>query len=128
MSLGATGIAHIGVPTNDIEATKKFYQTIGFDIILETLNEEAMEKVCFLSLGNLTIETYENKQAAMKPGAVDHIAINVEDIDAAYKFINEAGLNNTKDFINFLPFWEQGTKFFTIEGPNKEKIEFSQIL
>lgn len=128
MSLGATGIAHIGVPTNDMEATKKFYQAIGFDIILETLNEEAMEKVCFLSLGNLTIETYENGQAAMKPGAVDHIAINVEDIDAAYKFINEAGLNNTKDLINFLPFWEQGTKFFTIEGPNKEKIEFSQIL
>lgn len=128
MALGATGTAHIGVPTNDMEATKTFYQALGFDIILETLNEDAMEKVCFLSLGNLTIETYENGQAAMKPGAVDHIAINVEDIDAAYKFINEAGLNNTKDLINFLPFWEEGTKFFTIEGPNKEKIEFSQIL
>ena len=25
-------------------------------------------------------------------------------------------------------FWENGVKFFTIEGPNKEKVEFSQYL
>ncbi len=29
---------------------------------------------------------------------------------------------------HFLPFWENGVKFFTIEGPNKEKVEFSQYL
>ena len=33
-----------------------------------------------------------------------------------------------KDTIHFLPFWENGVKFFTIEGPNKEKVEFSQYL
>ena len=36
--------------------------------------------------------------------------------------------NTTKDTIHFLPFWENGVRFFTIEGPNKEKIEFSQYL
>ena len=25
-------------------------------------------------------------------------------------------------------FWDNGVKFFTIEGPNKEKVEFSQYL
>ena len=30
--------------------------------------------------------------------------------------------------IHFLPYWENGVKFFTIEGPNKEKVEFSQYL
>ena len=34
----------------------------------------------------------------------------------------------TNDVVHFLPFWENGVKFFTIEGPNKEKIEFSQYL
>ena len=27
-----------------------------------------------------------------------------------------------------LPFWSNGEKYFTIQGPNKEKIEFVQIL
>ena len=39
-----------------------------------------------------------------------------------------AGLNITNDTVYFLPFWENGEKFFTIEGPNKEKVEFSQYL
>ena len=29
----------------------------------------------------------------------------------------------TNDLVHFLPFWENGVKFFTIEGPNKEKVE-----
>ncbi|MDD3243533.1 MAG: VOC family protein, partial [Eubacteriales bacterium] len=27
-----------------------------------------------------------------------------------------------------LPFWANGVRFFTILGPNAEKIEFSQML
>ena len=42
--------------------------------------------------------------------------------------ICKRGMNNMNDQINFLPFWENGVKFFTIEGPNKEKVEFGQIL
>ena len=34
----------------------------------------------------------------------------------------------TNDIVHFLPFWENEVKFFTIEGPNKEKVEFSQYL
>lgn len=30
--------------------------------------------------------------------------------------------------IQFLPFWEHGVKFFTVLGPNEEKVEFSQHL
>ena len=35
------GIQHIGIPTNDIEATVHFYETLGFEAILRTVNEEA---------------------------------------------------------------------------------------
>ena len=52
------------------------------------------------------VETYENKAAKMTDGAIDHIAIDVKDVDEAYKFVNEAGLNTTRDTIHFLPFWE----------------------
>ena len=59
---------------------------------------------------------------------IDHVALDVKDIEEIYQYINQAGLNTTQDSIHFLPFWENGVKFFTIEGPNKEKVEFSQYL
>ena len=46
-----------------------------FEVALQTVNEEANEKVAFLKLNNLVIETYENKAAKMESGAIDHVAI-----------------------------------------------------
>ena len=122
------GIQHVGIPTNDIETTIEFYEKLGFEIALQTVNEAANEKVAFLKLNNLVIEIYENKAAKMESGAIDHVAIDVKDIEKVYELIDHAGLNTTRDAIHFLPFWENGVRFFTIEGPNKEKIEFSQYL
>ena len=79
------GIQHIGIPTNNIEATVHFYEKMGFETALRTLNEEAGEKVAFLKLGSLVIETYENKAAKMKAGAIDHVAIDVKDIKGCMK-------------------------------------------
>lgn len=124
----ATGLQHIGVPTGDMDATIHFYHALGFETIFETVNAEAGGRVNFFKLGDLVIETYEVTNPAKAPGAVDHIAINVKDIEEAFRFVNEAGLNNTNDIIHSLPFFENGVKFFTIEGANKEKIEFNQFL
>ena len=124
----ATGLQHIGVPTGDMDATIHFYHALGFETIFETVNAEAGGRVNFFKLGDLVIETYEVTDPAKAPGAVDHIAINVKDIEEAFRFVNEAGLNNTNDIIHSLPFFEIGVKFFTIEGANKEKVEFNQFL
>ena len=124
----ATGLQHIGVPTGDMDATIHFYHALGFETIFETVNAEAGGRVNFFKLGDLVIETYEVTDPAKAPGAVDHIAINVKDIEEAFRFVNEAGLNNTNEIIHSLPFFENGVKFFTIEGANKEKVEFNQFL
>lgn len=124
----STGIQHIGIPTNDIEKTIAFYKELGFETALQTINKEADEKVAFLKLKTLVIETYENKAAKFESGAIDHVAIDVNDIKEVYQYISEKKLNTTNDTIHFLPFWKNGVRFFTIEGPNMEKIEFSQYL
>ncbi|WP_417147793.1 VOC family protein [Ruminococcus sp.] len=124
----ATGFQHLGFPTNDLAETVAFYEKLGFAVALRTYNEEAGEAVAFLQLGNLMLEIYENHQAPMQTGAWDHLAIDVKDIEAAYQEVCSLGLNNQKDTIHFLPFWENGVKFFKITGPNREVIEFSQIL
>ena len=119
-----TGVQHIGVPTNDLEKTVAFYETIGFQPVLEIVNEG----VTFLQLKNLVIETYENHAAVGKPGAIDHIALDTTDIEAAFAAAKEAGLTMLDDEIHGLPFWANGVKFFTVEGPNGEKVEFCQKL
>ena len=106
----ATGLQHIGVPTGDMDATIHFYHALGFETIFETVNAEAGGRVNFFKLGDLVIETYEVTDPAKAPGAVDHIAINVKDIEEAFRFVNEAGLNNTNDIIHSLPFFENGVK------------------
>jgi len=125
MKCYATGVQHIGIPTKDIKTTTKFYEKLGFAAAFETINEGA--KVIFFKLHNLVIEAYE-ADAEMTVGAIDHIAIDVIDVEQVYKEICAMELNTLQDTIHFLPFWEKGVRFFTIKGPNEERIEFSQFL
>lgn len=74
-----TGVAHIGIPTNDLDKTIAFYKKLGFVSALETVNKAAGERVAFLQLGDLMIETYENHRAAEKAGAIDHVALATTD-------------------------------------------------
>ena len=120
----ATGIQHIGVPTNDIEKTIAFYEALGFENVHQKDNNGEM--VAFLKLGDLVIETYQNGRAVGQAGAVDHIAINVTDVDAARRIADEMELQVIE--AGQLPFWSNGVKYFTILGPNQEKLEFNQYL
>ena len=123
-----TGIQHIGIPSANLNATVDFYKKLGFDLIREEYLEEEKCNVRFLKLKNLVIETYDSNEAAMKSGAVDHIALDVNDINAAWEFAKKEGFNILNEDIVSLPFWSKGIKCFNIEGPNKEKVEFCQLL
>ena len=123
-----TGIQHIGIPTADLNATVEFYRKLGFECIREEYLEEAKCNVRFLKLKNLVIETYDTGDAAMKSGAVDHFALDVNDIDAAWEFAKKNGFTILGEDIIGLPFWSKGIKCFKIEGSNKEQVEFCQIL
>jgi lactoylglutathione lyase len=62
-------------------------------------------------------------------GHVDHIAFNVVDIESAFAEIKQAGFEILEpEAPVFLPFWVRGVKFFTVRGPDGEKVEFNQML
>ena len=71
------------------------YHKLGFETAFETVNEEADEKVVFLKLGTLVVEVYENHAAVLRAGAIDHVALDVKDIEEIYQYVNQAGLNTT---------------------------------
>ena len=120
------GMQHIGLPTNDMKATIAFYESLGFEIA--TRHDNGGVDVVFLSLGNVCIETSENGQAVGIHGAIDHICLDVDDIEKTWEEAKALGLNFIDTEINFLPFWANGVRFFNVLGPNGEKVEFGQIL
>ena len=120
-----TGLQHLGIPTKDIDKTIAYYRMIGFELVHETMNGE--KRVAFLKWNDLIIETYESDQVSEVTGVVDHIAMNLLDIDAAYEHIKGLGIKITEE-ITFLPFWDKGIKYLLTEGPNKERLEYTQYL
>lgn len=123
-----TGLQHIGIPTNDMEKSILFYERIGFKVVFQTVIENQTIPVSFLKLKNIMIEVYGNNMAVENVGAIDHISIDVIDIDKMFEQIRLKEFKIINDEIQFMPFFEKGVRFFTIEGPNAEKIEFNQIL
>lgn len=120
------GLQHIGIPTDNMEATIEFYNKIGFETVYETVNDG--DRVVFLQLNDLILETYEFRNPKKEHGAIDHIALDVNNIEKVFGIIDRLGLNNLNDTIHSLPFWENGVRYFNIVGPNNERIEFCQRL
>ena len=123
----ATGIQHIGIPTQDFSRSMQFYLDLGMRLDWRT-SAEQQNQVAFFSDGSLVIELYQATQTAMHSGAVDHIAIDILDVDAAYRLAQAQGYTLLDDHIQSLPLLEGGVRFFMIEGPNREKIEFCQTM
>jgi len=131
-----TGLQHIGLPVLNLEESLHFYEGLSFKCIHKKTiqREEGIINVGFIELHNLIIELYEFEGNYLdtirqrKDGHIDHIALNVTDIDAVYKKILEGNYTVLDKDIQFIPFFDQGVRFFTILGPNNEKIEFNQKL
>lgn len=126
MSGNIRGIQHLGLPTADMDRTVAFYERLGFAVAYRTLHNSL--PVCFLQGNGITVEAYQTDGATGRAGAIDHLALDVADIGEALQTVTSLGLAPLKGGVRSLPFWERGVRYFTVEGPNAEKIEFSQQL
>ena len=124
-----TGIQHIGLPTNDLKKTIEFYKSLGFEVTFETTLPT--DYVAFLQLKNICIEAFQAigaPAAVGHVGAIDHISLDVDDIEATWQAVKAAGYTPVEEEIDALPYFKNGVRFFNIVGPNAETIEFCQIL
>lgn len=121
----ATGLQHVGIPTGDIDGSIGFYTGLGFEAIYQTHN--GASRVAFLKLKDLVVEIWEGPATGLS-GSIDHIAIDVTDIEAVFRTVTGIGHAAIEGKICELPFWERGVRYFTISGPNAEKVEFIQKL
>ena len=119
------GLAHIGVFVKDIAASIDFYMRLGF-----SLDDEADVgiKLAFLSAGTCLIELIEQKDGEPRSaGAVDHVAMEVDDIAKAIECAVANGIQIDASAVkpgNILG----GIKNVFFAGPDGEKLEFFEYL
>lgn len=111
-------IDHINVTVNNLEESIKFYQDVlGFEVVARF--NGGMEFV-FMTDGEVTYELIQGQK-----GSFDHIAYVSEDIEKDFEKYKEIAISS----IGFVPFlFENGVKYFFINGASGEKIEFIQKL
>ena len=122
MSTGkVTGLAHIGIFVKDIEKSMDYYKRLGFTVDKE---EQLHIRLAFISAGNCLIELVEQKDLPPRPaGVVDHVAMVVDDIDAAIANAKANGINIDESTVGTVPILG-GVKNVFFDGPDGERLEF----
>lgn len=121
------GLQHIGIPTGCFEKTIGFYSDLGFSCAYEATGRSG-NRIKFMKLGDLILEIVEKEMAIRNTGSIDHLSLNVADIEDCHRTVIAMGYSCFEADIQHLDFWAHGVRYFTIQGPNNERVEFSQYL
>lgn len=129
-------IQHIGIPVTNTTASEAFYSQLGFTKVMQSpFTDEGETGTCVMMKNkNIIIELYQlperklNEIRDRKDGHIDHITFDVDDIDTAFAALKNANFQILEEAPVFLPFWKTGCKYFNIQGPDGERLEFNQIL
>jgi len=119
-----TGLQHIGIPTSNMEKTCRFYEQLGFHTDWASEDKQLM----FLKNGDCVFEIYQSENTAECDGGIDHIALHVTDIKEAYQYITSLGYAVIEGMICSNGAYDSGSSYFTIYGPNHEKVEFATLI
>ncbi len=127
---------HLGIPVSDLERSGKFYERLGFKNVMASpfdMNGDTGH-VAMMEQNGMIIEIYQFPPAELaeiktrKDGHIDHIAFDVDDVDTAYAELKNNSFQPLEEQPVFLPYWKNGCRYFTILGPDGERLEFNQIL
>lgn len=136
MNIKINKIQHIGIPVTNLQRSESFYKSLGFQNVMNSTFEfnEGTGEVNMMQSGEVIIEIYQMPERELeeiklrKDGRIDHIAFDITDIDTLFESMKKANFTILDPNPVFLPFWKNGCKYFNIEGPDGERIEFNQIL
>jgi len=136
MAVKINHIQHIGMPVTNLAASEAFYARLGFENVMASGfdSKGGRGSVAMMQRGPMIVELYQMPEAELaeirsrKDGHIDHIAFDVDNVDATFTELKQAGFHVLQDDPIFLPFWKNGCKYFHIVGPDGERLEFNQIL
>jgi len=125
-----TGFAHVSLTVKDIARSCRLYQDLlGFVPYDEHVNEHM--RLLLLQNGGDTLELIQHtpgRELPTEPGPVDHIALQVENMDALVKELRGQGYEFDDDAPNDAPEVFGGIRFIFFTGPDGERVELIENL
>ncbi|MBL7762624.1 MAG: VOC family protein [Chitinophagaceae bacterium] len=136
MKFRINGLQHIGIPVSNIRKSEAFYKRLDFENVMETtfLYKDGSCTVIMMQLNDIIIELYQLPEPEVSAirnrsdGHVDHIAFDVNNIEAVFAEMKSASFDVIEDEPVYLAFWKKGCRFFNIKGPDGERLEFNEVL
>lgn len=125
-----TGPAHIAVMTNDIEATEAFYEKLGGEVydrgsVQKPAGPSKLAMVHFYGYDLELVQPADGVNPVV--GTFAHIALAVDDLDAAVAELKALGVTEFKTAEKkVLPDLFGGLQNIFFVGPNGEEIELLQ--
>lgn len=129
-------IQHIGIPVTNLLASEDFYSQLGFEKVMQSsFQEDGQTGTCVMMKNQgIIIELYQLPEHKLqeirdrKNGHIDHITFDVDDVELAFAALKDSSFQIIEAAPVFLPFWQNGCKYFNMLGPDGERLEFNQIL
>ena len=115
------GLAHIGIMTDDPKRCAEFYiDNLGFRYYHE--KDMGQVQIVFVENGGCVIE-FVSRGARSGVGAVDHIALEVQGIEAIVDELRAKGVKFETEKINCMDVFPCGCKNIFFKGPAGERLE-----
>jgi glyoxylase I family protein len=113
-------LAHACINTRDLKGTERFYcEVLGCERGFEFLRENRLFGFYLKLGGNTFIEVFEGNPG--EPGNINHLALEVDDIDEAIRRIKAHGHKIGEKKLGCDKTWQ-----VWLEDPNGVKIELQQ--
>ena len=126
------GLGHVAIHTKDMDGSIAFYEKIGGALRqrMSIPTPEGAKLLALVSFGGTTLELIQSPtEAPMTEGCIPHIAIYVDDLDAAAAEIKAAGVDTfMTPAKKVLPNLFGGLENWFFTGPSGEQIELLHML
>jgi catechol 2,3-dioxygenase-like lactoylglutathione lyase family enzyme len=121
-STDLTGIAHVALRVNNLQKSREFYHTLGFEQAFE-FTDAGKTSVAYIKVNDRQFIELIPRTADSDPGGILHTCFEVADIESLHKTYLERGLQPTD-----VQKGRAGNILFSIHGPDGQVLEYTQYL
>jgi catechol 2,3-dioxygenase-like lactoylglutathione lyase family enzyme len=118
--MAVIGLHHAGVHVTSLERSIAFYQAV-FGLRLVAQLSLGTEQLAFLGAGRTRVELIADGAADRQTGVVDHLALEVDDLDGWVPRLRERGVRLLDEAPVEVP--ALGARILFCLGPDGERIE-----
>ena len=116
------GIAHVALRVNDLQKSRDFYNTLGFEEAF-SFTDGGKVSVSYVKVNDRQFIELIPRTSDSQPGGILHVCFEVANIETLHKAYTDEGLQPTEP-----KKARAGNLLFVMHGPDNQLLEYTQYL